>query len=168
MAFILGQQGIGWTQEFEAQGFSSGAAYFGDGYPAQFTGTLNTVNITLGTPITATSLQVCLYLLSTNALVATSAPITISGAGNFSAAITGSVINAVDYYPVISLNGGYANLCYNNGTSNFVTNQNNSTDFPYASPPSTLPAPDETIGHEYLVWFDGSAGNGSAAVAWFT
>ena len=33
MAFILGQQGTGWTQEFEAQGFGSGAAYFGDGYP---------------------------------------------------------------------------------------------------------------------------------------
>ena len=164
MAFILGQQGIGWTQEFEAQGFSSGAAYFGDGYPAQFSGTLNTVNITLGTPISATSLQVCLYNAS-DVLVATSAAITISGAGNFSAAISGSLVNGLTYFPVISMNGGYANLCYNNGTNNFVTNQNNSTNFPYASPPSTLPAPDETIGHEYLIWLDGSPAG--ASVAWF-
>jgi hypothetical protein len=167
MAYVLGQQGSGWTPAFEEGSYSGGAVYYGAGYVAGFSGTLNFASVTVGGFVTASEVQVCLYTAA-NALVATCAAINISGgAGTYTGAYSsGSVVSGQTYYPVISVQSGYCNFTYNTGSSNFAANQNTAVNFPFGSPPGTLPAPDESVGHEYLVWIDATQAGG-ASVAWF-
>jgi hypothetical protein len=168
MAFLIGQQGTGWTNTFTTQGSGGESLYYaaGGGYTTGG-GVMGTAYVYTGGAVTASTLIVVIYNSSNNAYVQQSSPISAnSGTGLQSAAITGT-LPAGSYFLDVIPNSGYWNYCYNSGSSAFATDYNTAANNPYSSPLSTLPAADGTIGHEFIVWIDGTLAS-SATTAWLS
>jgi hypothetical protein len=95
-------------------------------------------------------------------LVATSGVIDLTGTGDRTASISGSITSGQLYAIVLQCSSGSCNFEANTGASAFVDRQNTAANFSYASPPSTLPTADVTAtGREFLVWIDGTVSGGS-------
>lgn len=161
MTLLVGQNGAGWTQVNNAIAQVSGNAfYFAAGYTAVATGNMTNAHFQAGTsnPIFA---KVYVYqgtIGTSTTLVATSNPIDVSATGDRSANITGSITSGQLYTLVLQFSSSSVQGVINNGSGGFVDNQNLSSQITYGSPPTNLPAPNSSVGHEFIVWIDGTVG----------
>jgi hypothetical protein len=118
---------------------------------------MGTAYVQTGTAVTANNLIVVVYNSSTRALVAQSSAMSASaGTGLQSAAISGTLVGGTQYFLDVLCDSGYWNSCYNSGSSAFQVDYNTAANNPYSSPLTTLPTADGTLGHEFIVWIDGS------------
>lgn len=159
--FLCGQNGsnfstiTGITNQFQA----GAAAYFRAGYFAPVGGTLVNAHVTWpagGSPF----VKVCVYDALSGNLIAVSQPIAQPTQAPFDAfaPISGFLTPGQRIFLVtVPSDGNYWGGAQNGpNPSNFVDNQNTVANFPYASPPSVLPAADAVaVGAEQVVWLEG-------------
>lgn len=157
MTLLVGQQGVGWTPVSANNGQQSGYAfYLHIGYVAQASGTMTAAHFNFfDTGGLASAVKISVY--QGGNLIATSGTIA-KASGDQSALISGNIVAGVTYILVAQPDTNEVNGVGNSGASIFNNNQNTPGNFPYASPPASLPAPDVVSqGQEVIMWIDGTA-----------
>jgi hypothetical protein len=168
MTKLVGQDATGWTV-IGANPFGTGgnAIYYKNGYTA-IAGTMTTLHVTV--EVTAGATLATGYIYSGIGVgatwVATSAEFSVSTTGDKTAAISGT-LNPGPYTLVLQTSSGSFQVAVNTGSNSFQDNQNVVANFPYRSPPGTLPSVDQNSGQEFIIWIDGTSGGG-ASLAWTT
>jgi hypothetical protein len=161
MAFLVGQQGTGWTIAEQGLGSGGNSIAFDDNYLAT-AGTANTAYVHITDAITSSAVKVFIYDAG-GGLVGQSNAISTASTGLQSASLVSSVsLTAQNYTLVVRPNSGYVGLGRNSAGANFQDSQWLAANLSYDSPPATLPSPDVTeTGYEFIVWLDGTTGGGS-------
>lgn len=171
MSLLVGQDGTGWSF-VNSDGLGSQITkYLPAGYVAVASGTMSLAHVRVNATGTATKCRIYVYL-GTGAgapLVAFSSEIDISGTGDRSAAISGSITGGQAYTLVYERSASQScSDSANNGASAFANSHNTVANFPYASPPGTLPSPDTTgAGAEIVMWIDGTVGIPQPPLPWW-
>lgn len=156
MTTLVGQDGTSFGTPVSVSPFnaSGNAVYFASGYSG-VVGNATTAVINIGALGTSNFVKICVYL--SGALQLVSPPITISGTGLHSAPITFST--AIQNYLLVAIpDTGSFNCIVNSGSGGFTDKQNIAANFSYSSPPTTLPAPDTTVGQEFVIYLAGTTG----------
>jgi hypothetical protein len=164
MAFLVGQQGTGWTLGDQGLGSGGDAIAYINGYAAS-AGTATTAYVHITDQISSSAVKVFIYDEAGD-LVGQSDAIDTSTTGLKSASLAASLaLTEQTYTLVVQPNSGYVGLGRNSAGANFQCNQwldSGGANFSYASPPTTLPTPDVAeTGYEFIVWLDGTTGGGS-------
>lgn len=162
MAFLVGQQGTGWTLVAHSQVSRGQSMANMTGYTAT-AGTATTAYFHHFAAGEASAVKVFVYN-SGGTLVGQSGAISTPGGALYSAALDSSIVlTAQTYYLVIAPStNAYIEVATNTGASNFENNCWSSATLPYGSPPGTLPAAtDANVRREFIVWLDGTVGGGS-------
>lgn len=165
MTLLVGQNGGGWTQVSSNDINTNGSEYrFAGGYVAT-AGTGQVLHFQMGTGGTATLATG--YVYTGGAPGATFLYMTPEfgvAAGDNTVSIS-VALSAVTYSLCIQAASGSLPVVVNSGSSAVVGRQNLVANFPYRSPPGTMPASDVSTGHEFIIWIDSAGG---APVAWLT
>lgn len=162
MPKLVGQDGTGWTFASYNNFISNGSAFAQrGGYVASASGSATLAHVRFGATASGTTFNVCVYVGSgTGAtLLATSGVLTFSPNTDVTAGISCSIVGGQTYELVLSAVSLVCDISFNNGSSNFTCDDWNSTHFPNATPPASLPAPDANTGHEFVIWIEGTTGD---------
>ena len=157
---LVGQDGTGWTPVAQSYGVSGSAQYFKSGYVAVNSGTITAAHISVNA-LGATQCEVYLYSGSrpggSTTLIAQSSPIDTTATGDRSAPMSGTVVAGQTYTLVVQTPSGTSfTLVGNSGEASSTVNHD--TSITYGSPPASLAAPTDTVGKEFVIWIEGTAG----------
>lgn len=170
--FALGQTGAGYVTPATGTDLanSGGAMSFSAGYVAAYTGPVSMIYIYTPSGGTGSTFTVNVYngnSVAAGALVATSSIGTKQGNTLIGVPISGfSQVSGQTYTLQFSVVSGFLLTQFDSSApSTGVIAQWTAAAIPNPSPPSTLPSPSSSAGHEFTVWGEGlpSGGGGSTA-----
>lgn len=159
MTQLAGQNGAGWTPVNSNDfGASQSELRVAGGYTA-IAGAMATFHVTVGA--TGSALLATGYVYSGSGpgatLVGMSAEFDVSTTGDKAAAIAGSLSVGPVLLCVQCATGVFLTVT-NSGSANNVGRTVLIANFPYRSPPATMPPSDTSVGHEFICWVDGTQG----------
>jgi hypothetical protein len=165
MTVLVGQQGSGWTIASAGDWLANSTAmgyYNGVGYLGLATGVVTTVSVGFGTTAPGTY-QVCIYSGAGPGATLLGTSNSFSGVANtvVTASMPGTVniVSGSAYMLILSLSGSSSGgVQINSGSSAFVGYRMSAANFPFATPPGTLPADTDGTNHEFLIYASGSSG----------
>lgn len=172
MTQIVGNNGSAFVTptSFNNVANSGGAVALAAGYSPLFNGNLTSINVGFGTGSSGSTFQVAVYLGPAASgggatLLGVSSPGTIVASTLVNVPITPiAMLTSQTIALVLSMSSLSANVTCDTNASAFLASQYNAAAFPYATPPTPLPARTSGTGYPFIIWGDGNTGGPVANV----